>query len=714
MLNTSNTINEFDLGLLILNANSTDEIPEENETQYRECDTIGCVWEISKIEEVSSKSLSSLQQQNSENSPGNSSSFTLIGGIVMGNIELIKEITINWMFRLCGVKEFLIGYNHRDALLTFNSVNQTLEFSEKLVERYSFRKDFDERYLKTASSFESELYQALRDNPNFNLKDKLTSTEYQIFVEIGNQIIKRIEGNPDYKIEKTIFFLTRKEIMFKTDPNASDEINCLNAIYFLSLCLLQKAGLDPEFSVTATFQEALSFLPEKEIIEVYDDKIKSKDFLLLTSPSTIPISSSFLTRCRVLADARNEKIIIQSNKAFLEAWKKGNIAYLESEIEGIYNLSTYIDDKEKVERIVNKIETCLADEKTQLGLFNISELIGQNGALAKLKEKGFRVIQCVQEIPKDATRNVGFFYEVKDPNSDEVKGHLLGTVHLADKEMLKLNKKIHKAFDEAKFLMLEVEFNAKTYEKSNKRATKRAEKFNKKVSKIVDKETLGLMEIYCDKALKLLKKHFEAKGGEQITDKQYGELLKPITQNKTAKKYLLIKKMFEDAIFEKAAVLSVRPLLSFSSAPQPLGLDHLLYQKASLKKKEIIGLETAESQMDLLDELENEPLANFKSHLNQETIRLEENSISKLFKIWKKGDETGLLEMDATSFLQIGNELHSRFNPQRNRPMADKIDAHMREDKGLYLAAPGCIHMGGAEGIPALLREKGWIVNQVK
>ena len=54
-----------------------------------------------------------------------------------------------------------------------------------------------------------------------------------------------------------------------------------------------------------------------------------------------------------------------------------------------------------------------------------------------------------------------------------------------------------------------------------------------------------------------------------------------------------------------------------------------------------------------------------------------------------------------------------RLLDERNGPMAERLDALHREGKGKLFAAVGTLHMIGPQGLPALLRERGFTVERV-
>ena len=134
-------------------------------------------------------------------------------------------------------------------------------------------------------------------------------------------------------------------------------------------------------------------------------------------------------------------------------------------------------------------------------------------------------------------------------------------------------------------------------------------------------------------------------------------------------------------------------------------------------QRRIVSLETPESQLALMlpataGELEG-AIASLLDQLDDGAVR---RSVVRLGAAWERSD-VGMFEDYERWCECVRNDddraLMRRLLHDRNGPMAERIDALHREGKGGLFAAVGTLHMVGPQGLPALLRARGFTVERI-
>ncbi len=142
------------------------------------------------------------------------------------------------------------------------------------------------------------------------------------------------------------------------------------------------------------------------------------------------------------------------------------------------------------------------------------------------------------------------------------------------------------------------------------------------------------------------------------------------------------------------------------------GVDRWFQDRADAKP--VIGLETLESQIAVFDampmELQVEALVGTLERPSDEGGL----SPGQLLEAWRLGDAEALASM---IFVDRGRDprldaLYEALYFRRNREMSRRI-AELVSEGGSYFVVVGAGHMLGAQGIPALLAERGFRVQRV-
>ncbi len=138
-------------------------------------------------------------------------------------------------------------------------------------------------------------------------------------------------------------------------------------------------------------------------------------------------------------------------------------------------------------------------------------------------------------------------------------------------------------------------------------------------------------------------------------------------------------------------------------------LDVDLMQRAEAAGKEVCGLETLDEQIDSVEKMpERDQIAHIRAAADEAGSL--EAMYAKAIELYVRGDLAGLRGLES------GNgddaELSRRLIDQRNVRMADRIAPRAR--KGGVFVAIGAAHLGGEQGVLALLERRGFRVTQVE
>jgi uncharacterized protein YbaP (TraB family) len=140
------------------------------------------------------------------------------------------------------------------------------------------------------------------------------------------------------------------------------------------------------------------------------------------------------------------------------------------------------------------------------------------------------------------------------------------------------------------------------------------------------------------------------------------------------------------------------------------GIDMYFFNKAKASQKEVLGLETFELQMDLLDKL---PADTQESMLLQTLSDLEvmETEWNRIIRSWAAGDAEALDSLLSESFKEYP-AVYQRLILDRNQNWLPSIERFLSQDTNIMVVV-GAGHLVGEEGIIAKLRKKGYAAEQL-
>jgi len=141
-----------------------------------------------------------------------------------------------------------------------------------------------------------------------------------------------------------------------------------------------------------------------------------------------------------------------------------------------------------------------------------------------------------------------------------------------------------------------------------------------------------------------------------------------------------------------------------------LGLDKHFYDEAKNDSKGIQGLETADDQLSIFDTMSMDQ----QDHMLAQTIKdidTEKAEMSKMIDAWKAGDVASV-ERVVLSGLKQDPALYQRLLVGRNKNWMPKIEALFAR-RGHALVVVGAAHLVGPDGLVAMLKARGYAVEQL-
>ncbi|WP_458120246.1 TraB/GumN family protein [Paenibacillus sp. Z6-24] len=270
----------------------------------------------------------------------------------------------------------------------------------------------------------------------------------------------------------------------------------------------------------------------------------------------------------------------------------------------------------------------------------------------------------------------GFMWEVKN-NGNTV--YLVGSMHVADASFYPLRQEYEQAFAEADSLSVEVDITRESTEDFQKRVLETG--------------------MYHDGSN--LRNHISS-----YTYEKLGRILEANDMRSGAL----------DRFKPWVAEMIVSSFATDDSGyDSELGIDLHFIKKAAERDIPVVGLESEESQLRMLnnfsDELQEKllygTLASFDDKRNQER----DATTRAMAEMWKTGDEKALMEV--TNSTVVEPEYHKAILVDRNIGMANKIDGYLKSSSNQqYFVVVGAAHYLGDDGIIKLLEKKGYTVTR--
>jgi uncharacterized protein YbaP (TraB family) len=195
---------------------------------------------------------------------------------------------------------------------------------------------------------------------------------------------------------------------------------------------------------------------------------------------------------------------------------------------------------------------------------------------------------------------------------------------------------------------------------------------------------------------------------------------KPLDTVLTASTMALLSKKAQDVGLPMEALKQFKPwmialtieVMEWQKAgfDQELGLDRHFYNKAQTDGKAVQALETIDYQISRFDEMPME----LQDHLLAETLKsidTEQASRTRLLEAWRTGNSAAV-EGIVLKDLQKEPDLYQRLLVERNRNWLPKLEALFGR-KGRAMVVVGAAHLVGPDGVLAMLKAKGYKIEQL-
>ncbi len=140
-----------------------------------------------------------------------------------------------------------------------------------------------------------------------------------------------------------------------------------------------------------------------------------------------------------------------------------------------------------------------------------------------------------------------------------------------------------------------------------------------------------------------------------------------------------------------------------------LGLDKHFFDKATASRKEVIALETAESQLDLFDTMPDGVQEQMlRSTLND--LNAGDAELKSMVASWRRGDAAGIEKILLGGFNSLPGAYQALL-VNRNRNWLPQLDACLTRATPCFVVV-GAAHLVGPDGLLALLAKKGYRLEQ--
>lgn len=170
---------------------------------------------------------------------------------------------------------------------------------------------------------------------------------------------------------------------------------------------------------------------------------------------------------------------------------------------------------------------------------------------------------------------------------------------------------------------------------------------------------------------------------------------------------------------DESVVRHMKPWAVFSLLMMPVeqagsaALDMQLYRRAIKAEKAVAGLETAQEQVDVFDQMS---IADQLWLLNQAVGEIEQTDAlyPEMLGAYVQGDLAALLTMQQqmmSAESDIDDRLLHRLLTQRNQRMAERMLPYLQQ--GDAFIAIGALHLPGRGGVLHLLQQQGYAVSVV-
>jgi uncharacterized protein YbaP (TraB family) len=144
---------------------------------------------------------------------------------------------------------------------------------------------------------------------------------------------------------------------------------------------------------------------------------------------------------------------------------------------------------------------------------------------------------------------------------------------------------------------------------------------------------------------------------------------------------------------------------------ETLGVEEFLIQRARANSKPVSGLESASEHAEVFLGLTDRQSEAMLLMMFLPAQRSKGSTGDEIAKAWRRGDaetDTRIMTDEFRNFPALAE----RFLTDRNRKWIPKIEGYLQSGRTYFVVA-GTAHMGGPDGVVALLRNRGYQIEQL-
>lgn len=262
-------------------------------------------------------------------------------------------------------------------------------------------------------------------------------------------------------------------------------------------------------------------------------------------------------------------------------------------------------------------------------------------------------------------------WEISGKNLEK-PSYLYGTIHIVCKGEELMTNELQKAFDKTETLALEVDMSDPSLQ------------------------------------TRMLQISF-AKDGKKMSDRlspEVVEKLDSLFQSKLGAGFAVFEMLSPQFILAQLSLLGL-------DCPMDLGYDMVFMNLAKTEGKDLVGLESIDTQIDALFSQSNEDAVAAISYLAENQNELKSETL-KMMNLYKQKDVQGLYEMTKESFQdpKYPQSDIKVFLDNRNIswiPVIEKLIA----EKSAFIAV-GAAHLAGENGVINLLKKQGYTLKPIQ
>lgn len=157
--------------------------------------------------------------------------------------------------------------------------------------------------------------------------------------------------------------------------------------------------------------------------------------------------------------------------------------------------------------------------------------------------------------------------------------------------------------------------------------------------------------------------------------------------------------------------ISIAEMTRLGLDPQS-GLDRHLMERALKAAKPATGLESAASQISMLDGMSADEQRQLLREALEQASKGDEQS-RRLHDAWRRGDDVVLWRDMAAQMKREYPGLYQRINVDRNTAWLPMLQSRLQAGHGTTLVVVGALHLLGSDGVVERLRAQGYKVERV-